>query len=171
MNRTQKADTVEWISNVFDSNEVVVVMLNKGMTVAQASALRDQMREAGGGVKVVKNRLAKIAIKDKDASKIAGLFAGPTMIAYSADPVTAPKVLTKFAKDVEKLEILGGVMGETALDAKGVDALSKMPSREEVLGQIAGLLTAAHSNVVAAIAAPGRNLAGIAKARAEREDA
>ena len=171
MNRTQKADVVEWIKSVFDDNEVVVVVENKGLTVADASALRNEMREAGGGVKVVKNRLAKIAIADKPAKEIAGLFERPTFIAYSADPVSAPKVLAKFAKENDNLVILGGIMGDTALDAAGVDALSKMPSREEILGSIAGLLVAPHTNVVSAIAAPGKNLAAIAKTQAEREDA
>ena len=172
MNRTQKADAVDWIGGVFDANDVVVVMRNKGLTVSEVSTLRNDMRAAGGGVKVVKNRLAKIAIKDKDAKIIADLFEGPTVLGFSDDPVTAPKVIAKFIKENEdSLEILGGIMGDTALDIAGITALSKMPSREEILGSISNLLTATHANVVSAIAAPGKNLASIAKARAEREDA
>jgi large subunit ribosomal protein L10 len=171
MDRTAKAEMVEWIGGVFDANDVVVVFENKGLTVSEVSDLRTQMREAGGGVKVVKNRLAKIAVKDKSGEKISDLFKGPTVLAYSEDPVTAPKVLAKFAKDNENIEILGGVMGDTALDGAGVVALSKMPSREEVLSSIAGMLTVPGGNIVSVATAPAANIAACIKTIAEKEDA
>ncbi|GGY40245.1 50S ribosomal protein L10 [Parvularcula lutaonensis] len=171
LSREQKKDQVAWFERVLNDNEVVVVMKNSGLTVAEVSDLRNQMREAGGGVKVVKNRLAKIAIGDRPGSEVKELFTGPTVIAYSADPVTAPKVVVKWAKDHDNLEILGALMGETALDAPGVDSLSKMPSREEVLSQIVGSLTAPWTNVLGAVGAPAANLAGIVKTIAEKEDA
>lgn len=174
LSRDQKTDQVGWFEQVLNDNEVVVVMKNAGMTVAQVSDLRNKMREAGGGVKVVKNRLAKIAIGDRPGSEFKEHFSGPTFVAYSEDPVTAPKVLVKWVKDNEKLEvaeILGGLMGETALDAKGVDSLSKMPSREEVLSQISGSLTAPWTNISGAVGAPAANIAGCLKTMTEKEDA
>lgn len=171
LSRTQKSDMVEYISGIFDTNEVVVVFENVGLSVADVTDLRVQMRDAGAGVKVVKNRLAKIALKDRSGEKISELFKGPTVIAFSEDPVTAPKVLTKFAKDNEKLNILGGIMGETALDEAGVKALASMPSREEVLSSISGMLGVPGGNIVSAITAPASNIAAIAKTLAEREDA
>lgn len=172
LTRQQKTDQVAWIANVLNDNEVVVVMENRGLTVAQVSELRNQMREAGGGVKVVKNRLAKIALKDVPGGDDASAyFKGPTFIAYSADPVTAPKVIVKFAKDNEKIAILGGLMGETPMNATGIDNLSKMPSREELIASIVGSLTAPGANISGAIGAPARNLAGIVKTIAEKEDA
>ena len=171
MDRAQKTAAVEWIGGVFDENEVIVVLKNGGLTVAEMSDLRTQLREGGAAMKVVKNRLAKIAIADKPGSKISDLFAGPTAIAYSADPVSAPKVLTKYAKDNEKLEILGGVMGETLLDAAGVKTLASMPSREEVLSSIVGMIGGPASSLVSAVTSPATNLAGILKTLAEREDA
>ena len=171
LTRTQKAEQVAWFQGVLNTSEVLVVMENQGLTVAEVSALRQQMREAGGGVKVVKNRLAKIALKDREGADVSALFKGPTVVAYSDDPVTAPKVVTEFVKDNDKLVVLGGKMGPDALDAAGVTALSKMPSREEMIATIVGLLGAPASGVVGAIAAPGRNLAGIAKTIAEKEDA
>lgn len=171
LSREQKTDQVAWFENVLNDNEVIVVMKNAGLTVAEVTDLRNRMREAGGGVKVVKNRLARIAIGDRPGSDVKELFKGPTVIAYSADPVTAPKVVVKWVKDHEKLEIVGGLMGETPLNAKGIDDLSKMPSREEIIAQIVGSLTAPGSNVSAAIGAPAANIAGCLKAMAEKEDA
>lgn len=172
LTREQKTDQVGWISNVLNDNEVLVVMENKGLTVAEVSDLRVKMREAGGGVKVVKNRLARIALKDVDGGdKTAELFKGPTFIAYSEDPVTAPKVVVEYAKDNDKVEILGGLMAGTAMDSAGVTNLSKMPSREEVIAQIAGSLTAPGSNISGAVGAPAANIAGCLKSMAEKEDA
>jgi large subunit ribosomal protein L10 len=171
MARSKKEESVEWIGNVFDTHEVVVVVHNLGLTVSEISALRNDMREAGGGMKVVKNRLVKIAVKGKSGEKISDLFTGPTVLCYSEDPITAPKIVAEFAKQNDRLVLLGGVMGETPLDEKGVVALSKMPSREEVLSQIVGCLMAPGANIAGAITAPGANLASITKTLAEREDA
>ncbi len=172
LTRQNKSAQVEWISNVLNDNEVLVVMENKGLTVAEVSDLRVKMREAGGGVKVVKNRLAKIALKDVDGGdQTAELFKGPTFIAYSEDPVTAPKVVVEYAKTNDKVEILGGLMAGTAMNAAGVTSLSKMPSREEVIAQIVGSLTAPAQNVAGAIGAPAANIAGCLKSMAEKEDA
>ncbi|MEM6648940.1 MAG: 50S ribosomal protein L10 [Pseudomonadota bacterium] len=173
LTRQKKSDQVEWIGQVLNDNEVLVVMQNNGLTVAEVSVLRAQMREAGGGVKVVKNRLAKIALKDRPGGEeTSALFVGPTVIAYSEDPITAPKVVTNFVKDnEEKLSVLGGLFGEESLDANGIDRLSKMPSREEIIASIAGSLTAPASNISAALGAPAANLAGAVKTIAEKEDA
>lgn len=171
LTREQKADQVEWMKGVLANNEVLVVMENQGLSVAEVTELRNKMREAGGGVKVVKNRLARIALDGQPGGEVANLFTGPTVIAYSEDPVTAPKVIVDYVKSNEKLVIRGGKMGEESMDASGIDALSKMPSREEMIATIVALIGAPASNVVGAIAAPGRNIAGIAKTIAEKEDA
>ena len=171
LTREQKADQVEWMKGVLAQNEVLVVMENQGLSVAEVTELRTKMREVGGGVKVVKNRLARIALDGQPGGEVASLFTGPTVIAYSEDPVTAPKVIAEYAKSNEKLVIRGGKMGEESMDASGIDKLSKMPSREEMIATIVAMLGAPASNVVGAIAAPGRNLAGIAKTIAEKEDA
>lgn len=171
LSRQDKESQVAWFENVLNDNEVVVVMRNTGLTVAQVSDLRNKMREVGGGVKVVKNRLAKIAIGDRPGSEVKELFTGPTVIAYSADPVTAPKVVVKWAKAHDKLEIVGGLMGETAMDEAGIKSLSDMPSREEIIASIVGQIIAPAGNLVSAVTAPASNLASITKTLAEREDA
>ena len=170
MDRTQKAEMVEWIGGVFDANAVVVVA-NGGLTVAEMEDLRGELREAGASMKVVKNRLAKIAITGKPSEKISDLFSGPTALAFSEDPVAAAKAVEKFAKANDKLKILGGAMGEEMLDEKGVKALASMPSREELLASIVLTLTSPASNIASAIGAPASDIAGVLKTLEEREAA
>ncbi len=170
MDRTQKAETVEWIGGVFDANAVVVVA-NGGLSVSEMESLRGELRQAGANFKVVKNRLAKIAITGKPSEKITDLFNGPTALAYSEDPVSAAKAVAKFAKGNDKLVILGGTMGDEILDQKAVTALASMPSREELLGSIVLAITSPASNIVSAIGAPAANIAGILTTLEEREAA
>ena len=170
MDRTQKAESVEWIGGVFDANTVVVVA-NGGMTVSDMETLRGELRAVGATMKVVKNRLAKIAITGKPSEKLAPLFTGPTAIAFSEDPVAAAKAVKKFAKDNERLTILGGAMGEEVLDEKGVEALASMPSREELIASIVQTVMAPGANLVAAVTAPAAQLAGIVETLENREAA
>ncbi|MEZ5893969.1 MAG: 50S ribosomal protein L10 [Parvularculaceae bacterium] len=170
MDRTQKAEMVEWIGGVFDANTVVVVA-NGGLTVAEMEGLRGALRKSGANMKIVKNRLAKIAIAGKPAEKLQPLFQGPTAIAFSEDPVAAAKAVKEFAKNNEKLKILGGVMGVEVMDAKGVDALASMPSREELIGSIILAITSPAANIAGAIGAPASNIAGILETLEKRDAA
>lgn len=170
MDRAQKAEMVEWIGGVFDANAVVVVA-NAGLSVTEFESLRGELRNAGASMKVVKNRLAKIAITGKPSEKISHLFEGPTAIAFSEDPVAAAKAVKKFAKDNEKLKILGGAMGEEILDEKGVEALAAMPSREELLASIVQTIMSPAMNIASAIGAPAANIAGILETLENREAA
>ena len=162
---------VENLSQIVADSGVVVVAHYAGLTVAQMSDLRDRMREAGGRVRVAKNRLAKIALEGKPNQGMAHFLEGQTVLAYSEDPVTAAKVAKAYAKDNSKFEIVGGAMGETVLDVSGVEAVAAMPSREELLSSIAGMLMAPAGNIVSAITAPAANMAAIAQTLAEREAA
>ena len=127
MDRAQKEKVVEELGQIFESSGVVVVAHYEGMTVAQMQDLRASMREAGGSVRVAKNRLAKIALQGKPNESIGDLLTGMTVLAYSEDPTAAARVMDKYAKDNSKLEILGGAMGSTGLDAAGVKAVADMP--------------------------------------------
>jgi large subunit ribosomal protein L10 len=160
MDRTQKAEMVEWIGGVFDANTVVVVA-NSGLTVADMESLRGDLREAGASMKIVKNRLAKIALSGKPSEKIIDLFQGPIAIAFSEDPVAAAKAVKKFSKGNDKLKILGGALGEEMLDVRAVETLAAMPSREELLGSIVLAITSPASNIASAVGAPASNIAGI----------
>ena len=161
MDRAQKEKVVEELGQIFESSGVVVVAHYAGITVAEMQDLRAKMREAGGSVRVAKNRLAKIALEGKPCASIANLLSGMTVLAYSEDPVAAAKVAEDFAKENKKFEILGGAMGETALDRAGVEAVSKMPSREELIASIVGCIGAPASNIAGAIGAPASNIASI----------
>ncbi len=133
----------------------------EGITVAEMQDLRARMREAGGSVRVAKNRLAKIALEGQPCASISEYLTGMTVLAYSEDPVAAAKVVQDYSKDNEKLVILGGAMGENALDVAGVKAVAAMPSREELIASIVGCIGAPASNIAGAIGAPASNIASI----------
>ncbi|MAY31060.1 MAG: 50S ribosomal protein L10 [Pseudomonadota bacterium] len=171
MDRAQKEKLVEELGQIFESSGVVVVAHYAGLTVAEMQDLRSRMREAGGAVRVAKNRLAKIALEGKPCESIGTLLSGMTVLAYSEDPVAAAKVIQGYSKDNSKLEILGGAMGETALDQAGVKAVSEMPSREELIASIVGCIGAPASNIAGAIGAPASNIASILSTIEERAEA
>lgn len=171
MDRAQKEQVVEELGQIFESSGVVVVARYEGMTVAEMQALRAQMRDAGGAVRVAKNRLAKIALEGKPAASIADYLTGMTVLAFSDDPVAAAKVADAYAKTNDKFVILGGAMGENALDPAGVKAVAQMPSREELIASIVACIGAPASNIAGAIGAPASNIAGILSTLEEREAA
>ncbi|QIE41312.1 50S ribosomal protein L10 [Rhodobacteraceae bacterium SC52] len=171
MDRAQKEKVVDELGQIFESSGVVVVSHYTGLTVAEMQDLRARMSAAGGSVRVAKNRLAKIALEGKPCASIASLLTGMTVLSYSEDPVAAAKVAEEFAKDNKKFEILGGAMGSSALDRAGVEAVSKMPSREELIASIVGCIGAPASNIAGAIGAPASNIASILSTIEERGEA
>ncbi len=168
MDRAQKEAVVAELDQIFTDSGVIVVAHYTGLTVAEMTDLRLRMKDAGATVRVAKNRLAKIALSGKPFEEMGNLLTGQTVLAYSADPVAAAKVAQAYAKDNEKLVILGGTMGGTVLDPAGVKAVAAMPSREEVLASIAACLTAPASNIAGAAGAPASNIAGILSTIEER---
>ncbi len=171
MERAEKAEVITALHQVFQNTGAIVVAQYAGLTVADMTALRVRMREAGASVKVAKNRLAKRALEGTDVGHIADLFNGPTMIAYSSDPVAAPKVVVDFAKTNEKLVVLGGAMGPTNLDAEGVKALASLPSLDELRAQLVGLLSTPATRVAQVVAAPAAGLARVLGAYADKGEA
>ena len=171
MDRAQKEKVVEELGQIFESSGVVVVSHYVGLTVAEMQDLRHRAREAGGAVRVAKNRLAKIALDGKPCESIGGLLSGMTVLTYSEDPVAAAKVAEDYAKANNKFEILGGSMGENILDRAGVEAVSKMPSREELIASIVGCIGAPASNIAGAIGAPASNIASILSTIEEKAEA
>jgi large subunit ribosomal protein L10 len=171
VDRAAKSELVTTLNGVFKDTGVVVVAHFSGMTVAQMTDYRRRVKAAGGMVKVAKNRLAKLALKDTNAAGIADLFKGPTCIAVSKDPIAAAKVAVNYAKENDKLVILGGAMGNTVLDTKGVVALAELPSLDELRAKIIGLLNAPATKVVRTIMEPGAKLARVVQAKASKEEA
>jgi large subunit ribosomal protein L10 len=161
LEKAQKREVVTALHDVFAKTGVVVVAHYAGLTVAQMTRLRSEMRGAGGQVKVAKNRLVKLALEGTDAKGIADLLKGPTCLAFSADPVAAPKIAVKFARANEKFVILGGAMGTTVLDAKGVNSLADLPSLDELRGKLIGLIQAPASKIARTVNEPGAQLARV----------
>jgi large subunit ribosomal protein L10 len=168
MDRAEKTELVASLQQVFKTTNVVVVCHYAGLTVAQMSALRRQMRQAGARVKVTKNRLAKIALEGTDVASISGLLKGPTLLAFSGDPVAAPKVASDFAKTNDKLVILGGAMGKTALDPRGIKALAALPSLDELRAKLVGLIQAPATKIAQVVNAPAAKVARVLNAYAAK---
>ena len=162
---------VSGLNDVFSNAGVVVVAHYSGLTVADMTTLRSRMKAAGGSLKVAKNRLVKLALKGTDAEHISGLFQGPTVIAYSSDPVAAPKVASDFAKTNDKLVILGGAFGKTNLDAGGIEALAKLPSLDELRARIVGMINTPATRIAGVLQAPAAQLARVFGAYAKQDEA
>lgn len=172
-NRQQKADTIATVkqSLLADETQIVLVTKNKGLTVAAVSDLRRKAQEAGASYKVAKNTLVKLALEGSRYASLSSLFVGPTAVTTANDPVAAAKVIADFAKDNDKLEIVGAAFGEQVLDAKGVQALAKLPSLNELRATIIGLIQAPATKVAGVIQAPASQLARLMSAKAAKEEA
>ena len=165
MDRAQKRELVAQLNEQWKSSGVLVVAHYKGMTVAQMTDFRKRVKEAGGVVKVTKNRLAKLALQGTDVETVADLLKGQTCVAYSTDPISAAKVSVKYAKENEKLVILGGAMGKTKLDANAVKALADLPSLDELRAKIIGLVQAPATKIARILKEPGAQLARVVHAK------
>ena len=171
MDRAAKKELVTTLNGVFKDTNVVVIAHYSGLNVSQMQMLRKQMKQAGAAVRVAKNRLAKIALEGTDAAVVVPLLKGPTLIAYSSDPVGASKVATDFAKGHEKFVILGGAMGKTVLDPNGVKTLAALPSLDELRAKIVGLIQAPATKIAGVLQAPAGQLARVFAARAKQSEA
>jgi large subunit ribosomal protein L10 len=171
VDRAAKKTLVTELNGVFKASSVVVVAHYAGLTVADMQKLRAQMKQAGATVKVAKNRLAKIALDGTDVTIVAPLLKGPTVLAYSGDPVAAPKVATDFAKANAKFVIIGGAMGKTALNPDGVKALAALPSLDELRAKLIGLIQAPATKIAQLATAPAAKLARVVQAYATKGDA
>ncbi len=169
MDRAQKSELVATLKSTFSETSVVIVTRNLGLTVAQSTALRTKMREAGASYRVSKNKLARIAAEGTAYSSLNDLLVGPTALSTSADPVAPAKVIVEFAKTNDKLEIVGGAMGDTVLDVAGVKALAQLPSLDELRAKIVGLIQAPATKIVQIVQAPGGQIARVLAAYAAKD--
>ena len=165
MDRARKRALVSTLNEEWKDSGVIVVAHYKGMTVAQMTDFRKRMKEAGGSVKVAKNKLAKLALKDTEVETISDLLKGQTCVAYSDDPVSAARVSVKYAKENDKLIILGGAMGKVRLDSAGVKALADLPSLDELRAKLIGLLQAPATKIARVLKEPGAMLARVVQAQ------
>lgn len=167
MLRAEKTRIVDELGSIFKEAEVVVVTHYMGMTVAEVTDLRRQMRDVGASFRVTKNRLAKLAVVDTAYAPLGDLLTGPTAIAYSSDPVAAPKVIAAFAKKNDKLKIVGGGYGGNLLDVAAVQTLAELPSLDELRAKLLSLINTPATRLVSLLQAPGGQIARVLKAKAE----
>jgi large subunit ribosomal protein L10 len=171
VDRAQKAEAVASLHRTLQDTGLVVVTRQVGMTVAEATDLRNRMRAAGAGFKVTKNRLARLALKGTQFEGLDALFTGPTAVAYSRDPVAAAKVVADFAKSNEKLTIVGAGLGTQVLDADGVRALATLPSIDELRAKLLGLIQTPATRIAGVLQAPGGQVARVLAAYAKKDAA
>ena len=171
MNRTQKQEWIESTNSSVKDAGILLVAHYKGLTVAEITALRVAVRNTGAGFKVTKNLLAKRAIAGTQYEKLSHLFKGPTAVAYAADPVSAAKALSEFAKKNEKLVLVGGAFGETILDKAAIQQLATLPSLDELRAKIIAILQTPATRIAGVLQAPAGQLARVFGAYASKDAA
>lgn len=160
MNREEKTELLNALHEVFSNAESVVITEYLGLTVAEADELRNKVRAVGASLRVTKNRIARLAVKDTKFEGLADLFKGPVAMAYASDPISACKACVEFAKNNEKLVIVGGALSDKALTLDEIKELAAIPSMDELRAKLVGL-----------IQAPATKLARVTKAYSEKEAA
>lgn len=160
MNREEKTELLNTLHEVFSNAESVVITEYLGLTVAEADELRNKVRDAGASLRVTKNRIARLAVKDTKFEGLTDLFKGPVAMAYANDPIAACKACVEFAKNNEKLVIVGGALSDKALTLDEIKELAAIPSMDELRAKLVGLLQA-----------PAAKLARVTKAYSEKEAA
>lgn len=166
-----RAQKQEWIASTTDqvkSAEILLIAHYKGLTVAEMTQLRAQVRAAGAGFKVTKNLLAKRALVGSNYEKLSDMFKGPTAVAYAKDPVSAAKALSEFSKKNDKLVLVGGAFGETILDKAGIQQLASLPSMDELRAKIIAILQTPGTRIAGVLQAPAGQLARVFNAYATK---
>jgi large subunit ribosomal protein L10 len=171
VDRTEKQNLVASLKGLFERVNLVVITQQSGLTVAESTKLRRQMREAGASFKVTKNRLARLALVGTKFEELAPLFTGPTAIAISEDPVAAARIVVNFAKGNEKLVLVGGALDGQMLDIDGVKALAALPSLDELRARLVGMVQTPATRIVRTLSAPAGQVARVIAAHAEKGEA
>jgi len=171
VDRTEKQNLVASLKGTFEGANLVVITRQSGLTVAESTQLRRQIREAGASFKVTKNRLARLALEGTKFAELAPMFTGPTAIAVSQDPVAAAKVVVNFAKANEKLVLVGGALDGKVLDINAVKSLAALPSLDELRAQLVGMLQTPATRIARVLNAPAGQVARVLAAYAEKGEA
>jgi large subunit ribosomal protein L10 len=164
VDRTEKEDLVASLQKTFEESSIVVVTHYSGLTVTEMSDLRMQMRDAGANFKVTKNRLTRRALEGTKYKPLETMFKGPTAIAFSKDPVAAAKAAVNFSKDNEKLILIGGALGDEALDLVAIKTLASLPSLDALRAKIVGMLNTPATRIAGVLKAPAGQVARVISA-------
>ena len=168
MNREEKAELIKKLNSTLSNAGVVIVTNQVGLTVEESTDLRVKMREVGAKYQVAKNRIAKLALKDTKYENISDFFSGPTAIAVSEDPVSAPKIVSQFAKNNDKLSIVGGGLDGKILSIAEVEQLASLPSLDELRGKLVGLIKSPSQKLASVSVAPANKLVNVFHAKANQ---
>ena len=168
MNKEQKKNYISDIEAQFENNEAVLVTHYQGLTMSQLDELRAQMREHGIKFQITKNRITKLAIEKTKCKGLSGLFTGPTAVAFSNDAIISARILSKFAKDNENLQLLGGIMGAEVLDKVGVQNIANLPTLDEARAKIVGILATPASKFVSILLARNEKMGNLSSENSEK---
>jgi large subunit ribosomal protein L10 len=171
VDRTEKENMVSSLKDLFEGTNLMVVTQQSGLTVAESTDLRNQMREAGASFKVTKNRLARLALDGTKFAELTPLFSGPTAVATSEDSVAAAKVAVGFAKDNDKLVIVGGALDGELLEVDRIKALAALPSLDELRAKLVGMISTPATRIAQVLSAPGGQVARVISAYSEKGEA
>ena len=171
LTRERKREIVEEFNRRFRSNPSFFVVEYKGLTVKEMQQLRDQLREAGARLSVVKNTLLRRASKETDAEKVADLFTGPTALALcEGEPAPVAKIFTKVKKELPVLVVKGALVEGSPLTEEEIERLAKLPSREVLLAQLLGVLSAPMANLAGVLRQTQARLLHVLEAVREKKE-
>ena len=161
MTKEQKKVYIDEMSKQFENSKAVMVTHYQGLTMPQIDELRSKMREHGIIFKITKNRITKLALEKTRCKDLAGLFTGPTAVAFSEDAIISARILSKFAKDNENLKLIGGIMENEVLDQAGVQNVATLPTLDEARANIVGILNAPASKLVSILLARSEKMSSL----------
>ena len=168
MNKEQKKNYISEMKKFFEASDSVLVTHYQGLSVNQLDVLRAEMRKHGIMLKITKNRITKLALKNTKCKDIADMFSGPTAVALSQDAISSAKILTKFSKDNQNLKILGGIMGEKVLKLEDVLKIATLPTLNEARAKIVSILQFPAKKLLSILLAPGSKIAILAHAKSKK---
>lgn len=170
MEKKEKEAEVSELRDKFSRANAAILGEYRGLTVSEADKLRNAIRKASGELRVAKNTLAKIASRGTVVEKLENHLAGPTAIILSySDQAAVAKALTGFAKEHEKFKIKAGVLGNTILDVKGINALAELPGIDQLRAKLIGLMNGPASRLARLLITPGTRVAQAVKAYSEKQ--
>jgi large subunit ribosomal protein L10 len=170
MRKSEKSTIIDGLSEKLKTTQAVIIAEYRGLKVSELTEIRKEIKKNSGSFKVIKNRLAKRAMAGSVWEPLQVHMKGPVGIAQSeADPVTLSKILTKYAESFPAFKLRAGLFAGKILDVKGIEALSKLPSKEELYAKMLGTLQAPATNLVRVLQALPQKLAMALKAISEKK--
>ena len=167
MNKSAKKQFVTSLKDSFSKVSFIAISHYSGLSVAEMTRLRREIRGVGAGLRVTQNRLTKIALQDSGFDAVSYLFKGPTVVAYSSDPVSAAKVVVEFARKNDKFILIGAIMDKSILDVESIKSLALLPSLDVLRGQLLGIIQAPATRLAGILQAPASQLARVISAYSE----